>query len=308
MVAASLLKTGKLRRFSITPYLYLLPAFLMLFVFIYYSIITGFGYSFSKFRDFAPAGFVGFQNYVDAFNNDDFINSIRSTLIWVLLTATVPTFAGLVLAILVYYQTTGRVVSGVARTILFMPMMMSAVAVGLLWSLIYNPLLGLLNQLLHLIGAIPAGTYVGFLENPKTALYEAFVPMVWQSAGFSMVIFSAALQGIPIDIREAAVLDGASKAKEIRHVVIPFIVPTIVSLVTVNMISGFKAFDLLNVLTHGGPADSTMIVSLYMYKQAFSAWKYGYSSAVAVVLFMSILVSVFLFSLVAKRLVERSSK
>ena len=280
----------------------------MLFVFIYYSIITGFGYSFSKFRDFAPAGFVGFQNYVDAFNNDDFINSIRSTLIWVFLTATIPTFAGLVLAILVYYQTTGRVVSGVARTILFMPMMMSAVAVGLLWSLIYNPLLGLLNQLLHLIGAIPAGTYVGFLENPKTALYEAFVPMVWQSAGFSMVIFSAALQGIPIDIREAAVLDGASKAKEIRHVVIPFIVPTIVSLVTVNMISGFKAFDLLNVLTHGGPADSTMIVSLYMYKQAFSAWKYGYASAVAVVLFMSILVSVFLFSLVAKRLLERSSK
>ena len=280
----------------------------MLFVFIYYSIVTGFGYSFTKFRDFAPAGFVGFKNYVDAFHNDDFRNSIKSTLIWVLLTATIPTFSGLLLAILVYYQTTGRVLSGVARTILFMPMMMSAVAVGLLWSLIYNPLLGLLNQLLHLIGAIPAGTYVGFLENPKTALYEAFVPMVWQSAGFSMVIFSAALQGIPIDIREAAVLDGASKAKEIRHVVIPFIVPTIVSLVTVNMISGFKAFDLLNVLTHGGPADSTMIVSLYMYKQAFSAWKYGYSSAVAVVLFMSILVSVFLFSLVAKRLLERSSK
>ena len=295
----------KLRRFSITPYLYLVPAFFMLFVFIYYSVITGFGYSFSKFRDFAPAGFVGLQNYVDAFNNDDFINSIRSTLIWVLMTATIPTFAGLLLAILVYYQTKGRVLSGVARTILFMPMMMSAVAVGLLWSLIYNPLLGLLNQLLHLIKVIPAGTYVGFLENPNTALYEAFVPMVWQSAGFSMVIFSAALQGIPIDIREAAVLDGASKSREIRHIVIPFIAPTIVSLVTVNMISGFKAFDLLNVLTHGGPADSTMIVSLYMYKQAFSAWKYGYSSAVAVVLFISILVSVFLFSLVAKRFSAR---
>ena len=277
----------------------------MLVAFVYYSILTGFGYSFSKFRDFAPAGFVGLQNYIDAFNNDDFINSIRSTLIWVLMTATIPTFAGLLLAILVYYQTQGRVVSGVARTILFMPMMMSAVAVGLLWSLIYNPLLGLLNQLLHLIKAIPAGTYVGFLENPTTALYEAFVPMVWQSAGFSMVIFSAALQGIPVDIREAAVLDGASKLKEIRHIVIPFISPTIVSLVTVNMISGFKAFDLLNVLTHGGPADSTMIVSLYMYKQAFSAWKYGYSSAVAVVLFISILASVFLFSLIAKKLVAR---
>ena len=295
----------KLRKFSITPYLYLLPAFFMLFVFIYYSIFTGFGYSFSKFKDFAPAGFVGFQNYVDAFYNDDFINSIKSTLIWVLMTATIPTFAGLLLAVLVYYQTKGRVLSGVARTILFMPMMMSAVAVGLLWSLIYNPLLGLLNQLLHLIKAIPSGTYVGFLENPNTALYEAFVPMVWQSAGFSMVIFSAALQGIPIDIREAAVLDGASKLQEIRHIVIPFIVPTIVSLVTVNMISGFKAFDLLNVLTHGGPAESTMIVSLYMYKQAFSAWKYGYSSAVAVVLFMSILVSVFLFSLIAKKFVAR---
>ena len=280
----------------------------MLAVFVYSSILTGFGYSFSKFRDFAPAGFVGFRNYVDAFNNDDFLNSIKSTLMWVLMTATIPTFAGLWLAILVYYQTRGGLVSGVARTILFMPMMMSAVAVGLLWSLIYNPLLGLLNQLLHLIELVPAGTYVGFLENPNTALYEAFVPMVWQSAGFSMVIFSAALQGIPIDMREAAVLDGASKIKEIWHIVLPFIVPTIVSLVTVNMISGFKAFDLLNVLTHGGPADSTMIVSLYMYKQAFSAWKYGYSSAVAVVLFMSILVSVLLFSLAARGFVARSSK
>ena len=299
------MSTRKLRTFSITPYLYLLPALFMLFVFIFYSIVTGFGYSFSKFRDFAPAEFVGLQNYVAAFNNDDFINSIRSTLIWVLMTATVPTFAGLLLAILVYYQTKGRLVSGVARTILFMPMMMSAVAVGLLWSLIYNPLLGLLNQLLHLIRAIPVGTYVGFLENPNTALYEAFVPMVWQSAGFSMVIFSAALQGVPVDMREAAVLDGASKFQEIWYIVLPFIAPTIVSLVTVNMISGFKAFDLLNVLTHGGPADSTTIVSLYMYKQAFSAWKYGYSSAVAVVLFISILLSVFLFSLIAKRLVAR---
>jgi len=298
----------RVRRFPIAPYLYLLPAFFMLAVFVYSSIFTGFGYSFSKFRDFAPAGFVGFRNYVDAFNNDDFLNSIKSTLMWVLMTATIPTFAGLWLAILVYYQTRGRLVSGVARTILFMPMMMSAVAVGLLWSLIYNPLLGLLNQLLHLIELIPAGTYVGFLENPNTALYEAFVPMVWQSAGFSMVIFSAALQGIPNDMREAAVLDGASKIKEIWHIVLPFIVPTIVSLVTVNMISGFKAFDLLNVLTHGGPADSTMIVSLYMYKQAFSAWKYGYSSAVAVVLFMSILVSVLLFSLAARGFVARSSK
>lgn len=298
----------KLKKFSITPYLYLFPAFFMLSVFIYYSIFTGFGYSFRVFRDFEPGGFVGFKNYVDAFNNDDFINSIKSTLIWVFMTATIPTFAGLLLAVLVYYQTKGRVVSGVARTILFMPMMMSAVAVGLLWSLIYNPLLGLLNQLLHAIKAIPEGTYVGFLENPKTALYEAFVPMVWQSAGFSMVIFSAALQGIPVDIREAAVLDGASKIKEIWHIVIPFIAPTIISLVTVNMISGFKAFDLLKVLTHGGPADSTMIVSLYMYTQAFSAWKFGYSSAVAVVLFMSILVSVFLFSLIARRWVGKSQK
>ncbi len=298
----------KLKNFSITPYLYLFPAFFMLSVFTYHSIITGFGYSFTKFRDFVPGGFVGFQNYVDAFNNDDFIRSIRSTLIWVFMTATIPTFAGLLLAILVYYQSKGRIVSGVARTILFMPMMMSAVAVGLLWSLIYNPLLGLLNQLLHLIKAIPSGTYVGFLENPKTALYEAFVPMVWQSAGFSMVIFSAALQAIPLDIREAAILDGASKSKEIRYIVIPYLTPTIVTLITVNMIGGFKAFDLLKVLTNGGPADSTMIVSLYMYRQAFSAWKYGYASAVAVILFMSILVSVFLFSLIAKRFVARRSR
>lgn len=298
----------RLRRFSITPYLYLFPAFFVLSLFTYYSILTGFGYSFTKFRDFVPGGYVGLQNYVDAFTNDDFLRSIKSTLLWVLMTATIPTFAGLMLAILVYYQSKGRIVSGVARTILFMPMMMSAVSVGLLWSLIYNPLLGLLNQLLHLIKAIPTGTYVGFLENPKTALFEAFVPMVWQSAGFSMVIFSAALQAIPLDIREAAILDGASKSEEIRHIVIPYLTPTIVSLITVNMIGGFKAFDLLRVLTNGGPADSTTIVSLYMYRQAFSAWKYGYASAVAFILFLSILVSVALFSMVAKRFVIRSER
>lgn len=296
------------RRFSITPYLYLLPALLVLSVFIYYPVLKGFGYSFSKFKDFVPVEFVGFQNYIDAFKNDQFRSSITSTLIWVLMTATVPTFTGLMLAIMVYYQTKGRIVSGIARTILFMPMMMSAVAVGLLWSLIYNPLLGLLNQLLHLVGAIPLGTYVGFLENPTTAIYEAFVPLVWQSAGFSMVIFSAALQAVPLDIREAAVLDGASKSKEIRYIMLPFMTATIVTVITVNMISGFKAFDLLNVLTRGGPADSTMIVSLYMYRQAFWSLKFGYSSAVAVILFLSILVSVALFGLIAKKLVMKTEK
>jgi ABC-type sugar transport system permease subunit len=183
-------------------------------------------------------------------------------------------------------------------------MMMSLAAVGLLWTLIYNPLLGLLNALLKAVGLVTNAHPLNVFGDRRTALYFAFAPVIWQGSGFTMVIFSAALQGIPAEILEASIMDGANKITQIRHIVLPYIFRTITITVTINMISGFKAFDLLKVLTSGGPASSTEITSLYMYREAFFAFNFGTSSTIAVMLFAVVLVC----ALGTNSLVDRLNK
>ena len=110
---------------------------------------------------------------------------------------------------------------------------------------------------------------VNLFGNVRYALFSAFIPVLWQGSGFAMVIFSAALQSLPLEIREASVIDGANKMRQIRSIVLPYIARTVIIVMTVNMIGGFKAFDLLKVLTAGGPASSTEITALYMYRIGF---------------------------------------
>ncbi len=274
----------------ISPYLYVLPSILVLLAFMYLPVARTIQYSFFTFRNFIPTVAVGFANYRAIFRDPTFWSSIALTLKWVVMTALLPGFFGLVLALLIEQSGYSRTVAGATRTILFIPMMMSLVAVGLMWTLIYNPLLGLLNATLKLVGLVTSARPFNVFGDTRTALYYAFVPVIWQGSGFAMVIFAAALQGIPLEILEASIIDGASRMTQIVRIILPLIFRTITITVVINMISGFKAFDLLKVLTGGGPAASTEITSLYMYRKAFFAFDFGNSSAIAVVLFAIVLV------------------
>ena len=224
----------------------------MLLGYMYFPLLKSVQYSFFEFREFRPDSFVGLDNYFQVFKDGLFWNSVSLTLQWVVMTALLPSFWGLILALLIEYSGTGRALAGVTRTVLFMPMMMSLVSVGLLWTLIFNPNLGLISGLLNSISLTDAGHPLNLFGNTRYAIYSAFIPVLWQGAGFAMVIFSAALQSIPLEIREAAVIDGANKMRQIRGIVLPYLARTMIIVMTVNMIGGFKAFDLAESLDGGG--------------------------------------------------------
>ena len=278
------------------PYLYLLPAVAIIGIFLFYTLLHSFQLTFTDWNGIAKANFVGLKNYVKLFTSDDFWLSIKLTFIWVTMSVVILPITGLILAIVVEYMSRTKLIAGLTRTVLFMPMMMSMVAVGLLWTLIYNPMLGLLNNAMMLVGLIDIGNPVNYLGNSDTAIYMAFIPAIWQWSGFGMVMTCAAMMNIPKDILEAASTDGAHGFKQFWHIVLPLLLPTLSIGATINMIGGFKAFDLVNVMTAGGPGNATRVTSIYIFKQAFVENRMGYASSAAVVLFILVLLFTFLFN------------
>jgi ABC-type sugar transport system permease subunit len=284
--------------------LFLLPGVATLVVFLYYPVLSAVGISFNKWNGLGPMRYIGLENYINLFMDKTFWHTFKLTFIWVFLSAVVLTIGGLILAILVEYTARTRFMSGVSRTILFMPMMMSLVAVGLLWSLILNPTMGLLNVVLVKLHLVDPMNPLSLLGNPKTALFAAFLPALWQWSGFGMVVFSAAIMNIPRELLEAAAVDGATGPAQFFRIIIPLLMPTIFTCVIFNLIGAFKAFDLIYTMTKGGPGDATMVTAVYIYIRAFVDFDFGYSTAMAVMLF----VTAFIFTYALNKLNNKISE
>lgn len=273
---------------------FLLPSMVLLVMFVYGPLVSSFGYAFTKFENFAPIEFVGLKNFMNAFNTKQFWNALQLTFKWVALNTFLPTFFGMVLALLMEFFTKRRVFVGITRTILFIPMMMSLVAVGILWSLVFDPNIGIIGGVAKALG-YPGK--INMFADTSLAIVSAFIPIIWKDAGFSMVIFSAAAQGISKDVIEASVVEGASKMEQIRHIMLPSMMNTCITVLLINMISGFKAFDMLYALTRGGPGAATNVMAIYSYEQAFTSFKFDYSSAIMTVQFVCVVAFIVLFNL-----------
>lgn len=287
---------------TLQAYLFLLPMLLFLGYFLYRSVFATIGYSFTRFDNFQPAEFAGLANYRKLFADTQFWNSLRLTFIWSFLSAVFLTSFGLLLALLMEFFTKSARFMSVSRTILFMPEMMSLLAVGLLWSLIYDPSIGVITGIMRMLGF--AGKFEAY-ANPDMAIYVAFIPILWRSTGFSMVIFSAALQGIPTDIIECSVVEGTSKLQRIVYIMLPNIIKTVTMVFSLNMISGFKAFDFLYALTGGGPGISTQVTSLYAYTQAYKVFKFDYAAAMLAVMLLCVAVLVILYNVLTGKLEKK---
>jgi ABC-type sugar transport system permease subunit len=285
-----------MKKRNYVPYLFILPAAAMLIVFLYYPVIGALDISLNEWSGMGSRKFVGLANYANALRDRTFWHSLRLTFLWVLLSTVVLPIGGLVLAVLIEYTTKARFMAGLYRTILFMPMMMSLVAVGLLWSLIFNPTMGLLNALLVRMHLMDPMAPMNLLGRANTAIFAVFIPAVWQWSGFGMVITSAAMMNIPQELLEAAAVDGAGKAKQFFRIILPLLLPTIFTCAMLHLIGGFKAFDLIYTMTAGGPGDATMVSALYMFRQAFIDHKFGYATAIAAVLFLLIFVFTYVFN------------
>lgn len=259
---------------------FIAPAIVVYAVVVLYPSIAGVFYAFTDWRGIGGYSFVGFDNFDRLLHDDRAIGSLRNTLLLTVAIVVVQNGVGLLLALGVHARIKSRTV---LRVIFFAPVVVSPVMVAFLWKYIYNPDPGAgLNGLLGAVGL--GGLQQDWLGNPSLALWSVAAMIVWQFAGYSMVIFLANLEGIPDELLEASRIDGAGTWARFRYVVWPLLGPAITINVMLSTIGGLKLFDQIFAATNGGPGYSTETLSTIIYKQAFVFGDYGYSTAIAFVL------------------------
>jgi multiple sugar transport system permease protein/raffinose/stachyose/melibiose transport system permease protein len=231
--------------------------------------------------------FIGMENYRRVFTDPIFYHAIKNNIIWILFTIFVPVFLGLILATLISRPYVKAKL--VYRLTYFMPNVVSLVAVGIVWGWIYNPEFGILERILAAIG-YPNASQIDFLGDPKLVIWFLVIAGSWTAFGFNMTVFLAAIQGIDNDYMEVAILEGAGFFQTFFRVILPIIKGTVTLLVLNSLIGSFKVFDIIMIMTRGGPYHSSEVVSTYMYSSAFTMNEYGFGAALAVVLALVIAV------------------
>jgi raffinose/stachyose/melibiose transport system permease protein len=259
------------------------PAFIIYLVFAVYPMINVVGLSFQKWNGLdAQKQFVGFSNYVDIFTKDPvFWGAFRNTVIWTILSSIFPPLIGLMLALGLNQPIFGR---NSLRAVYYLPVIIAPIAVATMWRWMYDPFFGLFGQVLTSLGL--QLWIQDWLGNRDIALYSAFVAYVWQTAGFSMVLVLAGLQGVSKTLIEAARIDGAGRWNVFRYVTLPALKPTITIVLVLSVISSLKAFDIVYGLTGGGPAQSTQMLALWAFTQSMQIFDFGRGSAISVVLLL----------------------
>jgi multiple sugar transport system permease protein len=276
------------------------PALLVITVFFFVPVVASLVLSLTDFDIYAVADphqlrVVGLANYARLLHQPRFWIALRNTLYFVLVGGPLSVAVSLTAALLL----NARLVrwQGLFRTIFFLPVVTTLVAVAVVWRYLYHPRHGLLNYLLALAGMGP----VDWLGDPRWAMPAIILLAVWKNFGFNMIIFVAGLQNIPTRLYEAARLDGASAWQQFRHVTLPMLAPTFLFVAIITMIGYFQLFAEPYVMTQGGPANSTLSVVLLMYEEGFRWWSMGHGAAIAFVLF-AIILGVTLLQLWLRRL------
>jgi ABC-type sugar transport system permease subunit len=291
--------TGIFARASVGPkrrnpgaYLYLAPALVVYAAFFLWPTFRLIQLSLQKWDGLSPPAFVGLENYRKLLLDDPlFWKAFWNNASWMLAAIIVPVFFGLLLAILLVRSPIhGRVIF---RTIYFLPQVISSVVVAIIWNWIYNPSFGALNSLLEAVGL--GAFQKGWLGDLNLALPSVFIAWSWVHYGFTMVIFIAALQGIDETFFDAAKVDGANGFQQFWYVLLPFIRAPLTTVILITAISSFQVFDLVFIMTRGGPAYATLVLPIFMLDSAFTFRKVGYGAAISVTLGIFIVVISYLF-------------
>ena len=269
------------RREALTFYLCISPWLVGLLLFVIGPMLVSLGISFTRWDLLTPPRFVGLRNYERMLNDPLFWQSLKVTALYTLLYVPTELVGGLALALLMNQRVPGI---AVFRTIFYLPSVISGVAFVVVWMWIFHPEAGLLNLALAQVGI--AGPR--WLTDPRTALSALWLMSLW-GLGRTAVIYLAGLKGVPKELHEAAVSDGATAWQAFRHITIPLLTPTIFFNLILSLIATFQTFTSAFVATNGGPLDATLFYVLYLYRQAFERFSMGYASALAWVLFVIIL-------------------
>jgi raffinose/stachyose/melibiose transport system permease protein len=268
-------------KYLLTVGAFLLPSVLLYSLFVFFPLFQAAYYGLYDWNGLGPLeDFVGLQNFRDVLNDLAFRQAVRHNLVILFLSLLIQLPMALGLALIVGRRLRGR---AVFRTIFFLPYVLSEVVTGVLWSFLFHPRTGI-NELLSKL--IPGFEPIGWLSDPNLVLYSLFIAITWKFVGFHFILYLAGLQSIPEDLEESAKLDGASNWRVIRDVTIPLLGPTIRLTVFLSAIGSLQFFDLIWVMTEGGPIDASQTMATYMYKFSFQRFALGYGAAASLIIFV----------------------
>ena len=270
--------TELLNNQKFAAWLFVLPAFAGILVFIIIPVICSFGLSFAKWDLINPIVFAGLGNYREIFAEPLFFKILVNTVVFAVSTSVLGVIIPLILACILNSKIRG---SEFFKTAYFLPFITPMIVIGIVWEWIFDPNIGLLANVLNI--------HINWLYDPNWAMPALIIVSVWKLIGYNMIIFLASLAGISNSMFEAAKIDGANHFQTFKNVTVPLMAPSIFFVIIITAVSSFQIFDLIYIMTQGGPLDSTNVMVYAIYKNAFEYFNIGKASAIAYVLFFIIL-------------------
>lgn len=273
------------RQKNITLVCFALPTLIFYLYFFISPVLSTLRDSFYQWDGISPKVFLFMDNYRELFTDPIFYQSLWHTFYWVFLVIVVQIPIGFFLAYFIYQRVRAF---KFLRTVYFIPVITSSVAVSLAFSFIYEAQFGILNSILKLIGLENLTT--AWLQDPATAMTAVSLPFVWNYVGLMMVILYSGLQSVPAELLEASEIDGVNSLQKILYVILPSIRNVLVICLVLGISYAFKQFDYVLLLTNGGPVHLTEVTGTYMYKQGFSENRYGYGNAIAITMMLIVII------------------
>lgn len=271
------------RKNTLIAWSFIAPNFIGFLIFTLVPVVFSLILAFMKWDSFSTPEFVGLQNFTRMLSDDTFWISLKNTFLYTIGVVPLTLICSLGLAILLNQK-----IKGVKffRTAFFFPYVTSLVAIAVVWSMLFHQTMGPINQFLRVVIENPPG----WLSSSDWALTAIIIVSVWRGMGYYMILYLAGLQGISKELYEAAAMDGANKWKQFSHITVPALRPTTFFVTIMLVINCFKIFDLVQVMTDGGPGRATNVLVYQVYSEAFVKFNFGYASAIAMVLFVIVLV------------------
>lgn len=263
------------------PYLFLIVPVIIYIVWVIAPMIYTFYLSLTNWDGLTTPDFIGFKNYIKLFDDKVFFISLANNLKWLAAFITIPVILGLGLAMILNVAIPG---DKFFKMTFYMPMVLAMVVSGLIWGWMYHPKGGLINTVIMSTGLVEKGP--GWLSNRDLVLWSIIIVAIWRQVGYVMVLFLAGLKSINPQLLDAAHVDGASGWQTFWRVILPLLTPVTVIVLVISVIDSLRAFDLVSVMTRGGPANASSVLANFMYIEAFNNYKMGYGASIAVILFM----------------------
>ncbi|WP_313180105.1 carbohydrate ABC transporter permease [Lacrimispora sp.] len=264
-------------------YLFLLPNLIGFLIFTLIPIVCSMGLSFMEWDSANPMVFVGFENFKRLWTDDTFKISLWNTVYYSVFTVPLTMAAALGLAIILNQKMKGI---NIFRTIFFFPHVASLVAIAVVWNLLFHPTLGPVNNILRFLGV---ANPPGWTSSIDWAMPVIIIVSIWKSMGYYMILYLSGLQAIPRELYEAAKVDGANSFQRFKSITLPMLTPTTFFVSIMLTIACFKVFDLVSVMTNGGPGRATNVLVFNIYNTAFINYEFGYASAISMILFIIVL-------------------